>query len=235
MGEVLGSTTRTGTAAYDAMVRMAQHWSLRYPLVDGQGNFGSIDGDSPAAMRYTEARLKDRRGGDRRPGQRDGGPAPQLRRHPGRAHGDAPRIPTLLVNGASGIAVGMATNMAPHNLSGSATPPSPTSRTGTSTTALPWTHQGAGLPLRAAPSTASTGAGGLRDRPRPVESYLQRQGPASRETSVAARPSSWRRSFMVNKADLVKKCADLVNDKKVEGISDIRDESDRKASASCTR
>ena len=118
VGEVLGKYHPHGdTSVYDAMVRMAQEWSLRYPLVDGQGNFGSVDGDSPAAMRYTEARLKkiaeetladiDKDTVDFQPNFDDSLTEPSVL---------PTRIPNLLVNGASGIAVGMATNMAPHNL-----------------------------------------------------------------------------------------------------------------------
>ena len=119
MGEVLGKYHPHGdSSVYEAMVRMAQEWSLRYPLVDGQGNFGSVDGDSPAAMRYTEARLKkiaeetladiDKDTVDFQPNFDDSLTEPSVL---------PTRIPNLLVNGASGIAVGMATNMPPHNLS----------------------------------------------------------------------------------------------------------------------
>ena len=118
VGEVLGKYHPHGdSSVYDAMVRMAQEWSLRYPLVDGQGNFGSVDGDSPAAMRYTEARLKkiaeetladiDKETVDFQPNFDDSLTEPTVL---------PTRIPNLLVNGASGIAVGMATNMPPHNL-----------------------------------------------------------------------------------------------------------------------
>src|SRR6267154_561762 len=118
VGEVLGKYHPHGdTSVYDAMVRMAQHWSLRYPLVDGQGNFGSVDGDSPAAMRYTEARLRkiaeemladiDKDTVDFKLNFDDTLEEPTVL---------PARIPNLLVNGASGIAVGMATNMAPHNI-----------------------------------------------------------------------------------------------------------------------
>src|SRR5660397_102160 len=118
VGEVLGKYHPHGdTSVYDAMVRMAQEWSLRYMLVDGQGNFGSVDGDSPAAMRYTEARLKkiaeetladiEKDTVDFQPNFDDSLTEPSVL---------PTRIPNLLVNGASGIAVGMATNMPPHNL-----------------------------------------------------------------------------------------------------------------------
>jgi DNA gyrase subunit A len=119
VGEVLGKYHPHGdSSVYDTMVRMAQHWSLRYPLVDGQGNFGSVDGDSPAAMRYTEARLRkiaeemlddlDKETVDFTPNFDDSLVEPSVM---------PTKVPNLLVNGASGIAVGMATNMAPHNLS----------------------------------------------------------------------------------------------------------------------
>src|SRR5215208_2063140 len=119
VGEVLGKYHPHGDGSvYDAMVRMAQDWSLRYPLVDGQGNFGSIDGDSPAAMRYTEARLRkiaeelmvdiDKNTVDFRPNFDDSLTEPTVM---------PSKVPNLIINGASGIAVGMATNMAPHNLS----------------------------------------------------------------------------------------------------------------------
>jgi len=119
VGEVLGKYHPHGdSSVYDTMVRMAQEWSLRYPLVDGQGNFGSVDGDSPAAMRYTEARLRkaaeellsdlEKDTVDFRPNFDDSLKEPSVL---------PTRIPNLLVNGAAGIAVGMATNMAPHNLS----------------------------------------------------------------------------------------------------------------------
>ncbi|MDG2464498.1 MAG: DNA gyrase subunit A, partial [Crocinitomicaceae bacterium] len=119
VGEVLGKYHPHGdSSVYDTMVRMAQDWSLRYPLVDGQGNFGSVDGDSPAAMRYTEARLRkiseemlddlDKETVDFRPNFDDSLSEPSVL---------PSKIPNLLMNGASGIAVGMATNMAPHNLS----------------------------------------------------------------------------------------------------------------------
>ena len=119
VGEVLGKYHPHGdTSVYDTMVRMAQDWSLRYPMVDGQGNFGSIDGDPPAAMRYTEARMRklaeemlsdiDKETVDFRPNFDDSLSEPTVL---------PARIPNLLVNGAAGIAVGMATNMAPHNLS----------------------------------------------------------------------------------------------------------------------
>ena len=118
VGEVWANIIRTATAAvYDALVRMAQPFSLRYPLVDGQGNFGSVDGDPPAAYRYTECRMTaHRRGAAGRHRQRHRRLRRQLRRVHGRADVLPTRIPNLLVNGSNGIAVGMATNIPPHNL-----------------------------------------------------------------------------------------------------------------------
>ena len=119
VGEVLKHYHPHGdTAIYDAMVRMVQDFSLRYPLIDGQGNFGSIDGDSPAAYRYTEARLAPRRRGDAaRHRPRDGRLRAELRRRTPRSRSVLPtRFPNLLANGSAGIAVGMATNVPPHNL-----------------------------------------------------------------------------------------------------------------------
>ena len=119
VGDVMGKYHPHGDAAvYDTLVRMAQDFTMRYPLVDGQGNFGSVDGDPPAAMRYTEARLakiaEEHAGGHR---QGDGGLPSQLRRQPRRSRPSCPTsLPNLLVNGSTGIAVGMATNIPPHNL-----------------------------------------------------------------------------------------------------------------------
>ncbi|MCB0793158.1 MAG: DNA gyrase subunit A [Flavobacteriales bacterium] len=229
VGEVLGKYHPHGdSSVYDAMVRMAQEWSLRYPLVDGQGNFGSIDGDSPAAMRYTEARLKkiaeevladlDKETVDMRPNFDDTLEEPTVM---------PTRIPNLLINGASGIAVGMATNMPPHNLTEvcDATvayiddrdidveglmqfvkaPDFPTGGTIYGTAGVREAYE--------------TGRGRVVIR---AKARIE-EDDRGRETIIVNEIP-----FQVNKADLVKKCADLVNDKKIEGISDIRDESDRK-------
>lgn len=227
VGEVLGKYHPHGdTSVYDAMVRMAQDWSLRYPLVDGQGNFGSIDGDSPAAMRYTEARLRkiaeemlndiDKDTVDFQLNFDDSLTEPSVL---------PSLVPNLLVNGASGIAVGMATNMPPHNLTEvingiiafidnrDITIPelmqyikAPDFPTG----GIIYGYEGV-------KEAFETGRGRVMMRGETVmEEYNGRERIIA--TSIP---------YMVNKADMIKKTADLVNDKKLEGISDIRDESDR--------
>lgn len=228
VGEVLGKYHPHGdSSVYDAMVRMAQEWSLRYPLVDGQGNFGSIDGDSPAAMRYTEAKLKriaeetlsdlEKETVDFQPNFDDTLLEPTVL---------PTRIPTLLVNGAAGIAVGMATNMPPHNLSESIDaiiafiddpeitvdglmhhikgPDFPTG-------GIIYGEQG----IREA---FETGRGRIVVRAR-TEVELTHSG---RECIVVSEIP-----YMVNKAEMIKRIADLINEKKLEGISYINDESDR--------
>ncbi len=228
VGEVLGKYHPHGdSSVYDAMVRMAQTWSLRYPLVDGQGNFGSIDGDSPAAMRYTEARLKriaeetlsdiEKGTVDFQPNFDDTLQEPTVL---------PTRIPNLLVNGASGIAVGMATNMPPHNLSESVDaivayidnpeitvdelmhhikgPDFPTG-------GIIYGEQG----IREA---FETGRGRIVVRAR-TEVELTHSG---RECIVVTEIP-----YMVNKAEMIRRIADLINEKKLEGISYINDESDR--------
>jgi len=228
VGEVLGKFHPHGdSSVYDAMVRMAQEWSLRYPLVDGQGNFGSVDGDSPAAMRYTEARLKkiaeetladiDKETVDFQPNFDDSLTEPTVL---------PTRIPNLLVNGASGIAVGMATNMPPHNLSEiiDATiayidnneitfdeilhfvkgPDFPTG-------GIIYGEQG----IREA---CETGRGRIVIRAK-TEIELTHSG---RECIIVNEIP-----YMVNKAEMIRKIADLINEKKLEGISYINDESDR--------
>ena len=228
VGEVLGKYHPHGdSSVYDTMVRMAQDWSLRYPLVDGQGNFGSVDGDSPAAMRYTEARLKkvseemlddlDKDTVDFRPNFDDSLNEP----------GVLPtKIPNLLVNGASGIAVGMATNMAPHNLSevidGTIAyindnniddeellkyvkaPDFPTG-------GIIYGYEG----VR---NAFLTGKGRIVMR---GKAEIEENNSGKEQIIVTEIP------YQVNKADLIRKTAELVNDKKIEGISDLRDESDR--------
>jgi DNA gyrase subunit A len=228
VGEVLGKYHPHGdTAVYDSMVRMAQEWSLRYPLIDGQGNFGSIDGDSPAAMRYTEARLRkiaeemvvdiDKGTVDFQLNFDDSLKEPTVLPN---------RIPNLLVNGASGIAVGMATNMAPHNLTevingtiayidnNEITIPelmkfikAPDFPTG----ALIYGYEG----VKAA---FETGRGRVMMR---AETTIEETSSGREQIIVTAIP------YQVNKSEMIKKTADLVNDKKIVGISDIRDESDR--------
>ncbi|HNP67538.1 MAG TPA: DNA gyrase subunit A [Aequorivita sp.] len=228
VGEVLGKYHPHGdTSVYDAMVRMAQEWSLRYLLVDGQGNFGSVDGDSPAAMRYTEARMQkiseemladiDKETVDHQLNFDDTLKEPTVL---------PTRVPGLLINGASGIAVGMATNMPPHNLTEVVNgtiayienndieidelmqhikaPDFPTG-------GIIYGYEG----VREA---FHTGRGRVVMRAK--ASFEEVNG---RECIVVSEIP-----YQVNKADMIKKTADLVNDKKIEGISNIRDESDRK-------
>ena len=229
VGDVLGKYHPHGdTSVYDTMVRMAQHWSLRYPLVDGQGNFGSVDGDSPAAMRYTEARLKkaaeellsdlDKDTVDFSSNFDDSLMEPNVL---------PTRIPNLLVNGSSGIAVGMATNMAPHNLKevidGTVAyidnkkididglmefikaPDFPTGGTIYGFEGVKNAfHEGKGKIVMRAKTTIEE----IRD---------------NREAIIVTEIP-----YQVNKADMIQKTASLVNEGKVEGISEIRDESDRR-------
>lgn len=228
VGDVMGKFHPHGDSSiYDTMVRMAQEWSLRYPLVDGQGNFGSVDGDSPAAMRYTEARMKkitdevmadiDKETVDYTLNFDDTIYEPTVL---------PTRIPLLLVNGASGIAVGMATNMPPHNLSD----------TIDATIAYidnPEIEISELIPIIKAPDFPTGGIiygyEGVR------ESYETGRGRVViRSKTEIEITSSGRESiivteipYMVNKAEMIKKIADLINDKKIEGISYINDESDR--------
>ncbi|MDX1759081.1 MAG: DNA gyrase subunit A, partial [Arenibacter algicola] len=227
VGEVLGKYHPHGdTSVYDSMVRMAQEWSLRYMLVDGQGNFGSVDGDSPAAMRYTEARMRkiaddmladiDKDTVDHQLNFDDSLQEPTVL---------PTRIPNLLINGASGIAVGMATNMPPHNLSevvdGTVAyidnndieidelithikaPDFPTG-------GIIYGYDGV-------KEAFHTGRGRVVMRAK--ANFEEVQG---RESIVVTEIP-----YQINKADMIKKTADLVNEKKIEGISTIRDESDR--------
>lgn len=227
VGEVLGKYHPHGdTSVYYAMVRMAQEWSLRYPLVDGQGNFGSVDGDPPAAMRYTEARLQkiaedtladlDKNTVDFQLNFDDTLEEPTVL---------PTRIPNLLINGASGIAVGMATNIPPHNLTEviNATialidkpeieideimnylkaPDFPTG-------GIIYGHQGV-------KDAYHTGKGRVV-----IRSKVDIENVNGREKIVVTEIP-----YLVNKAELIQKVADLVNDKKIEGISNANDESDR--------
>lgn len=228
VGEVLGKYHPHGdTSVYDTMVRMAQPWALRYPLVDGQGNFGSIDGDSPAAMRYTEARLQKiseemtadikKDTVDFQNNFDDTLQEPTVL---------PTRIPNLLVNGASGIAVGMATNIPPHNLNEvidginayidnrEITIPElmkyikgPDFPTGCTI----YGYEGV-------KSAYETGKGRVVMR---GVSTVEETSSGKERIIVTHVP------YMVNKAEMIKKTADLVNDKKIEGIADLRDESDR--------
>ena len=227
VGEVLGKYHPHGdSSVYDTMVRMAQSWSLRYPLVDGQGNFGSVDGDSPAAMRYTEARLRkiaeemlddlEKETVDFAPNFDDSLQEPTVL---------PSKIPNLLINGSSGIAVGMATNMAPHNLTEVIdgivayvdnkeiedeellnyvkAPDFPTG--------------GIIYGVDGAREALLTGRGRIVIR---GKAEIEESG--GREQIIVTEIP-----YLVNKAEMIKKTAELVNDKKIEGISDIRDESDR--------
>lgn len=228
VGDVLGKYHPHGdTAVYDTMVRMAQDWSMRYPLVDGQGNFGSVDGDSPAAMRYTEARLRrisEELLGDIRkntvdyvPNYDDSTEEPSVL---------PAKFPNLLVNGASGIAVGMATNMAPHNLTEIVNgviayiddrditieglmeyvtaPDFPTGAT-------IYGYQGVRLAYE-------TGRGRVVLR---AKAEFDTTSTGREQIIITEIP------YQVNKATMIEKTAALINDKKIEGISDIRDESDK--------
>ncbi len=228
VGEVLGKYHPHGdSSVYFTMVRMAQEWSLRYPLVDGQGNFGSVDGDSPAAMRYTEAKLKkiaeellydlDKNTVDFQLNFDDSLEEPTVL---------PARIPNLLINGASGIAVGMATNMPPHNLSDTIDTivaymdnndieiedlikiiKAPDFPTGASI----YGYQGV-------KDAYLTGRGRMVLR---AKTHIETSGSGREKIIVTEIP------YMVNKAELIKKAADLVNEKKIDGITYANDESDR--------
>ena len=227
VGEVLGKYHPHGdTSVYDAMVRMAQEWSMRYMMVDGQGNFGSVDGDSPAAMRYTEVRMQkiseemladiEKDTVDHQLNFDDTLNEPTVL---------PTRIPTLLVNGASGIAVGMATNMAPHNLTEVVNgtlayienreieiselmkyikaPDFPTG-------GIIYGYEGV-------KEAFETGRGRIVMRAKAIIEEVH-----GRESIIVTEIP-----YQVNKAEMIKKTAELVNDKKLEGIANIRDESDR--------
>jgi DNA gyrase subunit A len=228
VGEVLGKYHPHGdSSVYDTMVRMAQEWSLRYPLVDGQGNFGSMDGDSPAAMRYTEARLQkiaeetladlEKQTVDYQLNFDDTLEEPTVL---------PTRLPNLLVNGSSGIAVGMATNMAPHNLKevGAAIRAYIDDREIT-TEGLMEHVKGPDFPtggtiygFQGIKDAFETGRGRIVLRAK-TEIELTDSG---RERIVVTEIP-----YLVNKAEMIKKIADMINEKKLEGISYINDESDR--------
>ncbi|RKS53219.1 DNA gyrase subunit A [Gillisia mitskevichiae] len=227
VGEVLGKYHPHGdTSVYDAMVRMAQEWSLRYMLVDGQGNFGSIDGDSPAAMRYTEARMRkiaedmladiDKETVDHRLNFDDTLEEPTVL---------PTRVPNLLINGASGIAVGMATNMPPHNLSEVIDGTVAYIENNdieideliTHIKAPDFPTGGVIYGYDGVREAFKTGRGRVMMR---AKSTLEEVH--GREAIIVTEIP-----YQVNKADMIKKTADLVNEKKIEGISTIRDESDR--------
>ncbi|MCX6273292.1 MAG: DNA gyrase subunit A [Bacteroidetes bacterium] len=227
VGEVLGKYHPHGdTSVYDAMVRMAQEWSLRYPMVDGQGNFGSIDGDSPAAMRYTEARLRkiaeemladiDKNTVDFQLNFDDSLEEPTVL---------PAKVPNLLINGSSGIAVGMATNMPPHNLSEVIDGIIAYIDNKDITIAeLMQYIKGPDFPT----GGVIYGQQGVKEAFETGRGRIVMRGEAKFEVEdgrdhiiVSSIP------YQVNKAEMIKKTADLINDKKLEGISDIRDESDR--------
>lgn len=228
VGDVLGKFHPHGDlSVYDAMVRLAQDWSMRYPLVDGQGNFGSMDGDSPAAMRYTEARMKkitdevmadiDKETVDWTLNFDDTIPEPTVL---------PTKIPLLIVNGASGIAVGMATNMAPHNLS-EVVDACCAYIDNPEITGEELLHfvKGPDFPTggiiygyEGVKEAMLTGRGRVMMRAK-TDIELT---PTGRECIVITEIP-----YMINKAEMIKKIADMINDKKIEGISYINDESDR--------
>ena len=228
VGEVLGKYHPHGdTSVYDTMVRMAQHWSLRYPMVDGQGNFGSVDGDNPAAMRYTEARLRkiaeemladlEKETVDFRPNFDESLKEPTVL---------PAKLPNLLINGAAGIAVGMATNMPPHNLS----------EVVDGTIALiedpDITVEGLMEHVKAPDFPTGGvihGVEGVHEAFHTGRGRIVVRGRARIEETKTGREVIIVEEipYQVNKAEMVKKTAELVNDKKIEGISEIRDESDR--------
>jgi len=228
VGEVLGKFHPHGdSSVYEAMVRMAQEWSLRYPLVDGQGNFGSVDGDSPAAMRYTEARLKkiaeeiladiEKDTVDFQPNFDDSLTEPSVM---------PTRIPQLLVNGASGIAVGMATNMPPHNLTEiiDATIAYIDNPEITTDELLHFV-KGPDFPT----GGIIYGEQGIRDAIETGRGRIVVRGKTEIEITHSGRECIivTEIPYMVNKAEMIRKIADLINEKKLEGISYINDESDR--------
>ncbi|MBK8349902.1 MAG: DNA gyrase subunit A [Saprospiraceae bacterium] len=228
VGEVLGKYHPHGDGSvYDAMVRMAQDWSLRYPLVDGQGNFGSMDGDSPAAMRYTEARLArisdemlsdiNKNTVDFKLNFDDSLEEPSVL---------PARIPNLLINGASGIAVGMATNMLPHNLSEVVAGVKATIDNPEITIDELMEH----IKAPDFPTGGTIyGYSGVKEAFHTGRGKVIVRGKASIEAGHGGKETIiiTEIPYQVNKANLVAKIAELVNDNKIDGISDIRDESDR--------
>ena len=228
VGDVLGKFHPHGdSSVYDAMVRMAQWWSLRYPLVDGQGNFGSMDGDSAAAMRYTEARMRkiadevmadiDKDTVDFVPNYDDSEKEPVVL---------PTRIPLLLVNGASGIAVGMATNMAPHNLSEVCdaicayidNPEIEVSELTNYVKGPDFPTGGIIYGYEGVREALETGRGRVVMRARTEIEHTA----SGRECIIVTEVP-----YMVNKAEMIKKIAALINEKKIEGISYINDESNK--------
>jgi len=228
VGDVIGMYHPHGdTAVYDTMVRMAQAWSMRYPLVDGQGNFGSVDGDSPAAMRYTEARLRriseellsDIRKNtvDYVPNYDDSTEEPSVL---------PAKIPNLLVNGASGIAVGMATNMAPHNLS--EVVDGVIAYIDDNEISIEGLMQHVTAPDFPTGATIY-GYQGVRSAYETGRGRVVLRAKADFDTTKTGREQIivTEIPYQVNKASMIEKTAALINDKKIEGIADIRDESDK--------
>ena len=227
VGEVLGKYHPHGdTSVYDAMVRMAQEWSLRYLLVDGQGNFGSVDGDSPAAMRYTEARMRkiseeiladiEKETVDFQLNFDDTLYEPKVM---------PTRVPTLLINGATGIAVGMATNMPPHNL---------TEVINGTLAYLDNTDIEIDELMNHIKAPDFPTGGTIYGYEGVREAFKTGRGRIVMRAKVGFEEVDGRECiivteipYQVNKADMIKRTADLVNDKKIEGIANIRDESDR--------
>ena len=228
VGEVLGKYHPHGdVAVYDALVRMAQPFSMRYPLIDGQGNFGSVDGDPPAAMRYTEARLShvaatllediDKETVDFRPNYDESEHEPEVL---------PTRAPNLLINGSSGIAVGMATNIPPHNLS----------EVIEATIALIQNpHTPLEKILAMVPGPDFPTGGFILGRQGILDAYTRGRGQLKLRAKAAIEHFGKDREaivvteipYQVNKSRLIEHAASLVNEKKIEGISEIRDESDR--------
>ena len=228
VGEVLGKYHPHGdTSVYDSMVRMAQEWSLRYPLVQGQGNFGSIDGDNPAAMRYTEVRLRkiaeemlvdiEKDTVDHQLNFDDSLKEPIVL---------PAQFPNLLVNGASGIAVGMATNMAPHNL---------TQVIDGTLAYIDNTEIEIGELIKIVQAPDFPTGGIIYGYEGVINAFETGRGRVMMRGEITIEETSTGRErliatsipYQVNKAEMIKKTADLINDKKIEGISDINDESDR--------
>ena len=227
-GDVMGKYHPHGDAPiYDALVRMAQPFNMRYPLVDGQGNFGSVDGDPPAAQRYTEARLSriasalladiDKETVDFRPNYDDSEQEPEVL---------PTRVPNLLINGSAGIAVGMATNIPPHNLNEIVNaailliqkPDTPLSKIMELVPGPDFPTGGFILGRQGIYDAYTRGRGQLKIR---AKAATERTGKDREQIIVTEIP------YQVNKARLIEHAAQLVNDKKLEGISEIRDESDR--------
>lgn len=228
VGEVLGKFHPHGdTPVYDSLVRMAQSFSMRYPLIDGQGNFGSVDGDPPAAMRYTEARLAkisatllediDKETVDFRPNYDDSEVEPEVL---------PTRVPNLLINGSSGIAVGMATNIPPHNLR---------EVVDAAIALVQDPHTPLAKIIEMVPGPDFPTGGFLLGRQGILDYYTRGRGSLKIRSKAATEKNGKDREaivvtelpYQVNKSRLIEHIAALVSDKKIEGISDVRDESDR--------